>query len=178
MPLLCCLKIATCSFTFERTQWIVWLVLMRVPWRAATLSSLFIHYSSQYTWTCVSACSSPYFLCLTCRGERVRASLWKPERTPMCREHEGQRSARQRKTWDPQQLDQPQSKRHRHTVHMQTTCWKRWRAVCENFVNTDFMFSLHLQLYWFRSLLKTLLIFLSLIFKSGKKAREQAALKK
>lgn len=32
------------------------------------------------------------------RGERVRATLWKPEGTPLRGEHEGQRAQRQRTT--------------------------------------------------------------------------------
>lgn len=51
-----------------------------------------------------------------CRGEGVRAALREPEGTPVCREHEGQRSARQGKAWDPQQLDQPHGKRHRTNI--------------------------------------------------------------
>lgn len=46
-----------------------------------------------------------------CRGERVRASVWEPEGTPVCGEHEGQCGQRPRTTWDPQQLDQPHSKK-------------------------------------------------------------------
>lgn len=42
--------------------------------------------------------SVPFSCLFVCRGERVRAALWEPEGTPVCREHEGQRSARQGKT--------------------------------------------------------------------------------